>query len=715
MDEFWSSERRMLMELAGEIANDIAVTAVGDLPAPADRGWKALGSAGLLGLTVPETAGGGGAGTAEAVIVAEVLGRRLCPVPFLGPVAATGLLVAAGADAELLEAVCAGQRRLTIAVSADGLGPAVPGAGPCYAWDSAGADGVVVVGAGNEVHIVPVDLTPRYAVDLTRSITPVTIPAEADTVRVGPVPPEAFVRWQAAVLALACADLVGVMAGALERAVSYAAERVQFGVPIGSFQAVRHLCANQLIDTESARSVARFAAWAIAELEPADALLAARTAKAHCSRVARSVVEAGIQVHGGMGFTWESFEHVRLRRVLATGALFGDERHQLREIARSPRYVSQSYRDSDEEREFRSRLREWLEPHAGTRRARSAESTLHDQEWHQTLYRGGWLGLSWPREVGGQGLPDVYESILNDEIAVAAAPPLPAELNFLGRAIAGFGSGEQQREFLPAMLSGDEMWCQGFSEPEAGSDLASLHTRAVLDGDMYRVRGQKLWTSGAADARWCLLLARTDDTVAKHKGISALIVDMRSPGITVRPLRTLAGTAEFAEVFFDDVAVPAARRVGPEGAGWALAMTTVAYERGPSDIGYIADYQATVRALGERVAGSAAGPDSATAAEVARRRVDVEVLRLHVLRSLSERMADGAGPRSSIDKVLMSRTEQALAHTALSLAGGGVPVGESDDTLHLYLWSRAASIYGGTEQVQLDILADRVLKLPRSR
>jgi alkylation response protein AidB-like acyl-CoA dehydrogenase len=374
-----------------------------------------------------------------------------------------------------------------------------------------------------------------------------------------------------------------------------------------------------------------------------------------------------------------------------------------------------NYRDSAAEQDFRDRLRQWLEPHADTRKPRSTESTLHDQQWHRALYDGGWLGLTWPPEYGGRGLPDIYESILNDEIGAAAAPALPAEINFLARAIIGFGTDEQKRRFLPPMLSGEELWCQGFSEPDAGSDLAALRSRAVPEGGFYRLNGQKLWTSGASDALWCLVLARTDPDVPKHKGISCLIVSMSSPGVSVRPVRQISGSQEFAEVFFDDVRVPEDQRVGAEGAGWSLAMTTVAYERGPSDIGYISSYRQAIRRLDAAVAAGLIPDDPGTQELIAGCYVDVEVLRLQVMRSLSARAGHAPGAEGSVDKIIMARTEQRLAHVAMTLLGGRIALGSDPEWFHDYLWSRAATIYGGTEQVQLDILADRVLGMPRGR
>ncbi len=371
------------------------------------------------------------------------------------------------------------------------------------------------------------------------------------------------------------------------------------------------------------------------------------------------------------------------------------------------------FADAPGEAGFRASLRAWLAEHAPTGPApmHGPERAAFWGDWHRSLHAGGWMGLSWPVDVGGSGLPAVYEALLNDEIGRAGAPPAP-HVGFLGRALLHFGTDEQRRRYLPPLLSGAEVWCQGFSEPGAGSDLASLRTSATLDGDHWVVRGQKVWTSDAAWADWCLMLVRTDPDVPKHRGISALIVDMGSPGVDVRPITQINGDTEFCEVFLDDVAVPVDHMVGRPGQGWELAMATVGYERGPADVGFSSRY---VRLLAELDAFAADAPLTAhQRLALARARVHVEVLRAHVLRSLSAR-GDGSppGPEGSIDKLLGTRTEQALHHAAADLHGTAVVTGEAAVVRSEYLYSRAASIAGGTSQIQRTIVAERVLGLPR--
>jgi alkylation response protein AidB-like acyl-CoA dehydrogenase len=376
------------------------------------------------------------------------------------------------------------------------------------------------------------------------------------------------------------------------------------------------------------------------------------------------------------------------------------------------------FRDDDAEARFRSALRAWLAANIPTTPAPSGGPgrAAFWSDWHKALHRGGWMGLSWPVAVGGRGLPAVYEAILNDEVGAAGAPPVP-HVGFLGRALLHHGTDEQQRRFLPGLLSGDEVWCQGFSEPGAGSDLAALSTRAVLVGDRWVVNGQKVWTSDAAWADHCLLLARTEPDAPRHQGISALVVDMHQPGVEVRPIVQINGDTEFNEVFLTDAEAPADAVVGARGQGWAIAMTTVGYERGPADVGFSSRYARLITELEHDAAADAAGGlDPSLRTDLARAHVGVAVLRAHVVRSLSARTDHGApGAEGSVDKLLATRVEQRLHHLASDLAGADALTGAQPDVLADYLYSRAQSIAGGTSQIQRSIVAERILGLPRGR
>ncbi|WP_106402566.1 acyl-CoA dehydrogenase family protein [Actinocorallia populi] len=359
------------------------------------------------------------------------------------------------------------------------------------------------------------------------------------------------------------------------------------------------------------------------------------------------------------------------------------------------------FRDSPEEAAFRERLRSWLAETAGTFPTSGDDYWRRQGEWHQALYSAGFFGLSWPKEYGGKELPPVYDVILDEELARAGAPSRPS-LGYLMQGLGRHGSRELQRRFLPGMINGTERWCQGFSEPGAGSDLASLTTTATREGDEYVIHGHKIWTSYSDVADWCLLLARTDPDVPRHKGLSGFIVSMHQPGIEQRPLRMINGvTTEFGQVAFDGARVPASQMVGAPGEGWKLAMTIVGHEREPAELGYSARYGKTVRQLLERVG------DGEVPEELAWAAVETEMLRLHVQRRLSDRL-DGVehGPDGSLDKLLMTWTEQSVGHAALAVAGTRDP-----ELLGTYLYSRAQSVMGGTAQIQKNIIASRILGL----
>jgi alkylation response protein AidB-like acyl-CoA dehydrogenase len=372
--------------------------------------------------------------------------------------------------------------------------------------------------------------------------------------------------------------------------------------------------------------------------------------------------------------------------------------------------------DSPEEQAFRLRLREWLTANnPGLPPSSTADEYWDGQAaWHQTLYDAGFFGLSWPTAVGGHGLPSVYDVILDEELTAAAAPPRPS-VGYLVQGLLEHGSAEVQQRFLPGLVSGRERWCQGFSEPDAGSDLASLRTRAEQDGREYVITGHKVWTSYSDAADWCLVLARTDPDVPKHRGISAFVVPMAQPGIEQRPLKMINGiTREFGEVLFDGARVDSGNMVGRPGEGWRLAMTVVSHEREPGELGYVARYGKLANDLVHRVQADPARYGVEQRRDLAWALVEVDMLRCHVSRRLSDRL-DGIvhGPEGSVDKLLMTWCEQAVGHAALAV-GGIAPAGEDDTWLKAYLYSRAQSVMGGTSQIQRNLVATRILEMPAS-
>jgi alkylation response protein AidB-like acyl-CoA dehydrogenase len=322
--------------------------------------------------------------------------------------------------------------------------------------------------------------------------------------------------------------------------------------------------------------------------------------------------------------------------------------------------------------------------------------------------------MAWPIEYGGQGLSPIYDAIFGEEASRADAPSLPAMVNYLGRAVWSHGTDTQKRRFLPMFLKGDTTWCQGFSEPGAGSDIASLRTRAVLDGEEWVVNGQKMWNSGAHEADWCFLLVRTEPETPKHEGISCLLTRMDVPGVQARPVRLSNGEPETAEIFFDDVRVPADQLLGGRGEGWRITMTTLAYERGPGDVGYIPKYEAALRQLEQAACDRGVLEDRQVRVGLARAYIKGEALRLAVVEQLSMRVNDRVpGSEGSVAKLLWTDAEQSLHQLALEILGPDAWIGRGSNWLSQYFWSRAGSVYGGTAQIQKNIVAQRVLGMPR--
>jgi alkylation response protein AidB-like acyl-CoA dehydrogenase len=389
------------------------------------------------------------------------------------------------------------------------------------------------------------------------------------------------------------------------------------------------------------------------------------------------------------------------------------------------------FADSPDDARFRARLHAWL---ADNRPAR-AERVPHDdvsladefaflRAWQRRLHDAGYVGLLWPREYGGHGAPPTQQAILNEELARVRAPQLlnRVGVNNAGPTLIAHGTEDMKRRLLPPILSGDEVWCQLFSEPNAGSDLAAVRTRAERHGDGFHVTGQKVWTSYAQLARWGILLARTDPSAPKHRGLTYFILDMKSPGITVRPLRQITGSTEFSEVFLDAVPVPCAHVIGEVNRGWEIAMTTLAHERGT---GFAFKEQVLARIALEdtmelvRRTGGAA--DVRLRQEVARGWIDVEVMRLMNCRTLT-RLARGEepGPESSLVKLFWASLTQRLHDLALRTGGpaaellaGSPHAVDGGRWPQAFLWSRVGAIAGGTSEVQANIIAQRILGLPR--
>ena len=365
--------------------------------------------------------------------------------------------------------------------------------------------------------------------------------------------------------------------------------------------------------------------------------------------------------------------------------------------------------DTSEDAAFRQRFRNWLEANKVTAKRSDVDAR---RRWQKKLFDAGWIGLSWPSEFGGQGATLRQEFIYNEEVARAA---VPEPLNSIGLLIAGpaiiaCGSEEQKKRDLPKILSGEEIWCQGFSEPNAGSDLASLQTRAVSDGDDYLVTGQKIWTSSSDLADFCLLLVRTDPERPRHKGITALAVDMKSPGVSVKPLPQITGEAEFGEMFFDGVRVPKVNCVGPENEGWLVAMKTFTRERANISFRSSLQLQKSFDSLVES-AREEGGLDAAARQKLAEVYVDVRALQLNCER-FGEQLY---GFHSSMIKVAWAEANQQLQELGQDRLGAKAALMPQQEGSWQfgYLRSRGNSIEGGTAEILRGVIAERVLGLPR--
>jgi alkylation response protein AidB-like acyl-CoA dehydrogenase len=373
---------------------------------------------------------------------------------------------------------------------------------------------------------------------------------------------------------------------------------------------------------------------------------------------------------------------------------------------------------SPSEEAFRDELRAWLhDNHPGREPDGDLAGFEFRREWQRRLHEAGWAGVSWPREYGGRGATLVEQAIYNEELTRAQAP---SAANVLGLAMGGptviaHGTEEQKRRYLEPILSASEIWCQGFSEPGSGSDLASVKTRGVRDGDGWVVTGQKVWTTLAQHAKWCMLVARTDPDAPKHQGLTYFLMDMEQDGVQVRPLRQITGEAEFNELFMEEARIPDENIVGGEGNGWAVAITTLMHERATLAFGLQIAVKLVLRELMDEARKSRAARDLIVRDRLAQLYIESEVLRLNAYRGLSAIMRDGVpGPEGSLGKWQWAEVNQALTELAMDLRGPRAVL-QDDTWTFRFLRARANSIEGGTTEILKNIVAERVLGLPRMR
>jgi alkylation response protein AidB-like acyl-CoA dehydrogenase len=373
---------------------------------------------------------------------------------------------------------------------------------------------------------------------------------------------------------------------------------------------------------------------------------------------------------------------------------------------------------SPSEQEFRDEVRSWLEEnHPGPTPEGDDAGFDFRRAWQRKLNERGWAGLSWPEHYGGSGATLFEQAIFSEELARSSAPQMANTLGLAmgGPTVIGHGTEEQKERYLAPILSADEIWCQGFSEPQSGSDLASLKTKAVRSGDGWVVTGQKVWTTMAHQSKWCMLLARTDPNAAKHRGLTYFLMDMEQDGVETRPLRQITGEAEFNELFMEEARIPDENIVGGENNGWSVAITTLMHERAGLAFALQVSVQIALRELMERARETGAAKDPIIRQRFAQLYAEAQVLRLNAYRGLTKLQAHGApGPEGSLGKWHWAEVNQSLTELALDLAGPRAQLVD-DPWTYRYLRARANSIEGGTTEILKNIVAERVLGLPRSK
>jgi alkylation response protein AidB-like acyl-CoA dehydrogenase len=373
---------------------------------------------------------------------------------------------------------------------------------------------------------------------------------------------------------------------------------------------------------------------------------------------------------------------------------------------------------SPNEASFRDDLRAWVEEnHPGEEPEGDEAAFTFRREWQRKLHEARYAGLSWPEEFGGRGATLIEQAIFGEEMARAKAPSTANVLGLVmgGPVVIAHGTEEQKKRYLEPILSAEEIWCQGFSEPDAGSDLASLKTRAVKSNGEWVVTGQKVWTTYAHEAKWCMLVARTDADAPKHKGLTYFLMDMEQDAVQVRPLRQITGESEFNEIFMEEARIPDENVVGGEGNGWTVAITTLMHERAGLGAGSAIAVKIALGELIELAKERGVADDPVVRQRIAQLYMESETLRLNAWRGLTQIMKTGIpGPEGSLPKWQWAETNQRLTELAVDILGEEGPLKDSDWT-YRFLRSRANSIEGGTTEILKNIIAERVLGLPRLR
>jgi len=679
-----------------------ATAAVRDIEQDEPKAWQPvfarLAELGLFGVAVPEECGGAGGSIEDLCAMVEEAARALVP----GPVATTALATLVVSDPQLREALAAGERTAGVALRSDvEFDPAASRASGTVPFLLGGVvDGLLLVPAGDRWLLVDaaaegVAVEPLQASDFSRPLARAVLTSAPACVLDAPA--DWVTDLTATVLS---AEAAGITRWTLDTAVAYAKVREQFGKPIGSFQAIKHLCAEMLCRTEQVAVAAADAARAANDGDHRQLSIAAAIAAGIGIDAAKANAKDCIQVLGGIGITWEHDAHLYLRRAYGIGQFLGGPARWLR---RTAELTSAGVR-----RDLGIDLSDVADLRPEIADAVAGVASLPADKRQAKLGEAGLLAPHWPAPYG-RGAGPAEQLLIDQEMSSAGVIRPDLVIGWWAApTILEHGTPDQVERFVPGTLSGEIFWCQLFSEPGAGSDLASLRTKAVRVDGGWELTGQKVWTSSAHKAQWGVCLARTDPDAPKHKGITYFLIDMSSPGILIRPLREITGDALFNEVFLDEVFVPDEMVVGTVNDGWRLARTTLANERVAMAAG-----TALGNPMEELLAEAAkANLDVAQQDQLARLIITAQVGSL-----LDQRIAQLAvggqdpGAQSSVRKLIGVRYRQALAEFRMDLSeGSGIAF---DKRVKDFLNTRCLTIAGGTEQILLTLAGERLLGLPR--
>ena len=663
--------------------------------------WKEMVSTGWLGLHIDEQFGGQGYGLPELTIVLEQLGRAAVAGPFLPTVAVSAIIAEAGTDEQRerwLPRLASGDVVAGIGANGDAVvRDSTVSAAAVPALAEAGAD-LFLLPAGDDLVLMQAGdgVSTRTVDSVDQLLAPVVVVGLA-AVRVAEVLPNAAGVATRILRLLAAAEAVGGLGACTEMATGYAAGREQFGRPIGSFQAVKHHCANMLVDTELAIA----ATWDAARAVGAEAELAATMAAGHALTAYQRVALQNVQVHGGIGYTWEHDAHLYIRRATVLQAFAGDQ-DALRDKVIALQRNGVRRRNSVD-------LPEGAEQYRQAALDFRSELEAADADDHQRVWaRSGYLQPHWPAPYG-RAADSVEQLIIEDALHGLDKPSLGLG-EWVVPTLLQHGSPEQVDRLIWPSLEGELRWCQLFSEPGAGSDAAAVATKARRVDDGWIVSGQKVWTSDAAICQRGLATVRTDPNVRKHKGITAMIIDLADPAVRIRPLTEITGETLFNEVFFDDVFVPDRDVVGGVNDGWSVAMAAFGNERvsiGGGSVTMTADVLIDLLARHR-------SDDTGAARDVGALLIEAYTLAALNLRQAARAVFDtGPGIEGNIAKLFGAEHAQRVAELGLRLAGRAILVGKEPEVVHDYLFSRCLTIAGGTSEIVRNLIAERILGLPR--